>query len=108
MSTPFEIIALDIQSSGKITVNNLPEFQELLRAALARINRTLETDEQFGQAAMDVKTLAAVEKSIRESAARILDEGIAQLFKAANETAEEPRLARLELEKLIVAKRVAV
>ena len=108
MSTPFEIITLDIKSSGQITANNLPEFQELLRAALARINRTLETDEQFGQAEQDVKTLAAVEKSIREAAASILDDGIAKLFKEATATAEEPRLARLELEKLITAQRVKV
>jgi DNA-binding FrmR family transcriptional regulator len=108
MSQPFEIIALDIKSSGQITANNLPQFQELLREALGRINRTLETDEQFGQAEQDVKTLAAVEKSIREAAAEILDQGIAKLFREATATAEEPRLARLELEKLITAKKIEV
>lgn len=57
----FSIIPLTIETRGEIVTNNLAEFRELVREALGNINRDLTTDEEFGQAELDVKALKAAE-----------------------------------------------
>lgn len=104
MKKEFSIIPLMIEAKGEIIQNNLPEFRELVREALGNINRDLVTDEQFGQAELDVKALKEAEDAVRTAAVKAFDEQLKALVDGLNETAEEIRVPRLELEK-IIAKR---
>src|SRR5690606_28813162 len=66
-----------------------------------RINRDLKTDEDFGQAELDVKALKSAEEAVRAAAIQAFDEQLKALIDGLNETAEEIRAPRLELKKLI-------
>lgn len=105
MNHPFEIIPLTVEARGEIITNNLPEFRELVREALANINRDLKTDEDFEQAEKDVKALKGAEDAVREAAIKAFDDQLKALVEGLNETAEEIRAPRLELEKLIAKRK---
>jgi uncharacterized protein YunC (DUF1805 family) len=104
-TTGFQMIPLAIEARGEIILNNLPAFREMMQAALLRINRVLATDEDFGQAELDVKTLKAVEEAVREAAIKSFDEKLKTLVDELTATAEELRAPRLELEKLIAKRK---
>ena len=106
--TAFSIIPLTIEARGEIITNNLPEFRELVREALGNINRDLVTDEQFGQAELDVKALKEAEGAVRSAAVKAFDDQLKALVDGLNETAEEIRVPRLELEKIIAKRKEAV
>lgn len=101
----FSVIPLNIEARGEIITNNLPEFRELVREALGNINRDLKTDEEFGQAEMDVKSLKEAEDKVRAAALQAFDEQLKALVDGLNETAEEIRVPRLEPEKLIAKRK---
>lgn len=105
MNRAFTIIPLTIEARGEIIANNLPEFRELVREALGNINRDLKTDEEFGQAELDVKALKEAEEAVRAAAIKSFDEKLKALVDGLNETAEEIRTPRLELEKLIAKRK---
>jgi HPt (histidine-containing phosphotransfer) domain-containing protein len=107
MSTDFkfELMDLEVKYTGEITSNNLTEFREMARQAIAKINRELETDEEFGQAALDVKALKTAEDSVRAAALRMMDEKVQSVIGELNEVAEEFRVPRLEIEKMITVRR---
>jgi hypothetical protein len=104
----FSIIPLTVETRGEIITNNLAEFRELVREALSSINRDLKTDEEFGQAELDVEALKAAEESVREAAIKSFDDQLKALVDALNQAAEEIRVPRLELERLITARKEAV
>mgnify|MGYP006870079599 CR=1 FL=1 len=108
MNHPFEIIPLTVEVRGEITTNNLPEFRDLVRAALVNINRDLKTDDDFEQAEKDVKALKGAEDAVREAAVKAFDEKLKALVDGLNETAEEIRAPRLEIEKLIAKRKEEV
>jgi len=99
------IIPLQIEARGEITTNNLPEFRELVREALGNINRDLQTDEQFGQAELDCKALKSAEDAVRAAALSAFDDQVKALVEELSATAEEIRLPRLDLEKLIAKRK---
>lgn len=105
MNHSFSIIPLTVEARGEIITNNLPEFRELVREALGNINRDLQTDEDFGQAELDVKALKQAEDTVRAAALQAFDEKLKSLVDGLNETAEEIRAPRLELEKLIAKRK---
>lgn len=102
---PFTIIPLTVEARGEIITNNLPEFRELVRQALGNVNRDLVSDEQFGQAELDVKALKEAEDAVRTAAVKAFDDQLKALVDGLNETAEEIRVPRLELEKLIAKRK---
>lgn len=104
----FEIIPLEIEARGEIITNNLPAFREFVRERLGQINRELKTDEEFGQAELDVKALKTAEESVRDAAIKSFDDQLKALVDALNETAEEIRVPRLELERLIASRKESV
>lgn len=105
MNHAFSIIPLTIEARGEIITNNLPEFRELVHEALANINRELKSDEEFGQAELDVKALKEAEDAVRAAAVKSFDDKLKALVDGLNETAEEIRAPRLELEKLIAKRK---
>jgi hypothetical protein len=103
-------MTLSIVCKGEVISSNLPEFRDAVVAFVGAINRELVTDEQFGQAEIDVKrlksieeaTLAAKEKALRDA------ETLHALFTSLDEIAEIPRQARLDLSGLIDRQKKAV
>ncbi|WP_193211435.1 hypothetical protein [Luteolibacter marinus] len=106
----FELIPLAIETRGEVIASNVDEFRELVRGALSNINRELKSDEEFGQAELDVKALKGAEDAVRSAKEKALAdaEQLQALFAALDETAEEIRAPRLELEKLIAKRKEEV
>ena len=104
----FEIIPLEVETRSEIIASNLPAFRDLIRQRLGQINRELKTDEDFEQAEQDVKALKDAEDKARSAAIKVMDDHLKALFNGLNETAEEIRVPRLEIEKLIAARKEAV
>jgi len=104
MTTPNETMPLlVIEAEGKIITSNFTEFDTAARQWLADINRDLRTDEEFDQAAEDVKKAKQVEDLLSETRDAVLE-------KAETLNAELTRLsglssamrdARLELSRQI-------
>lgn len=93
----------EIEVRGEIITSNFGEYRAAIREGVAAINLTLTTDEEFGQAEIDVKTLSSVEgalKSCKESCLAQAEQ-LQALFTEIDETNEEVRKARLELENQV-------
>jgi hypothetical protein len=103
MNNAFELIPLTVEARGEVITSNVAEFRELVRNALGNLNRSPETDEEFGQAEQDAKALKGAEERIMEAKDKALSdaEGLYQLLAELDETSVEIRSARLELEKQI-------
>lgn len=105
-----ELIELKIETRGEVLSSNLDEFREAVRGALALVNRSPESDEEFGQAEVDVKALRSAEAVVVSAKEQALSqaEGLQRLFAALDESKEEIRAARLDLEKQIGARKEAM
>lgn len=103
MNHTFELIPLSIETRGEVISSNAEEFRDLVREAMANINRDLKTDEEFGQAEKDVKALKSAEDAVKAAKEKALAdaEALHHLFSVLDETTDEIRTPRLELEKLI-------
>jgi hypothetical protein len=110
MNHAFELIPLSIETRGEVIASNVDEFRDLVRGALANINRDLATDEHFGQAELDVKALKGAEDAVKAAKEKALvdAEQLNALFRTLDETAEDIRAPRLELEKLIAKRKEEV
>jgi chromosome segregation ATPase len=106
----FELIPLTVETRGEVIASNVDEFREMVTAALATINRDPATDEEFGQAEIDVKGLKTAEQAVAEAKSKALEDAaeIRRLFDALDDTILEIREARLELERQIKAKKAEV
>lgn len=98
-----ELIAIVVETKGEVIVSNLHEFRGLVRQALEVIQRNPSTDEEFGQAELDVKALKAAKAQVLEAKAKALADAqqLHELFAAFDSTCEEIDAARLELERQI-------
>lgn len=107
---PFDQIPLTVEARGEVITSNVSEFRELVRAALGTVNRSPSTDEEFGQAELDVKALKTVETRIVEAKDKALQdaETLYAVLKELDEASAEIRDARLNLEKTIKDKKEEV
>lgn len=105
-----EILTLTVAVKGEVVSSNLPEFREAVTLFLCEVNRDLKTDEQFGQAEIDVKRLKAIEEGIAAAKVKALAdaETLRALFRNLDEANEEVRKARLELENLVKRQKESV
>jgi hypothetical protein len=103
MNNAFELIPFTIEIVGEVRENNLAEVMPSIREWLESINRNPQTDEEFGDAELDVKRLAEAEKRLKEAKDKALADAssIQELFKSIEDATGEIREARLELEKVI-------
>lgn len=97
------MIPLTIEVKGEVLSSNIKEFRELVTDALSRINREPSTDEQFGQAELDVKALKEAQDRVVQAKEKALKdaEDLHLLFSELDGANEEIREARLELERHI-------
>jgi hypothetical protein len=98
-----ENLTLTVVCKGEVISSNLPQFREAVTMFVGAINRSLSTDQQFAQAKDDVKMLSGIEERITEAKDKALRdaEQLHALFSALDESNEEVRTARLDLQKQI-------
>ncbi|MBK1884811.1 hypothetical protein JIN85_20545, partial [Luteolibacter pohnpeiensis] len=106
MSTAtFEIVPLKVEAVSRVTESNVDQFLEALRTWVATINSDPKTDEDFGQAEIDVKKLKETRDLIKKGYAEIMEKAtdINQLIAKLREgEGEVTKLAR-DLEKQVNA-----
>lgn len=105
--TPENLPALLIQVTGAVTASNLPEYKAHALEVFRGINRTLSTDQDFATAESTVKWCADVESRLAAAKEHALSQTatIDELFRTIDEISAEARRTRLELDKLVKARK---
>jgi predicted phage-related endonuclease len=108
--TPDSLPALRIEVTGMVTASNLEQFKAHSLAVFASINTELETDQHFADAEKTVKWCGDVEERLAAAKQHALSqtESIDVLFRTIEEISAEARRKRLELEKLVKARKVSI
>lgn len=98
-----ETTALMVQVKSEIIASNVTEYCERIREGVAGINRDLKTDDEFGQAKLDVKILQDVTKSLTDGKAFILSQmqGVNDMLASIDSTSDFAKASIAELTKLI-------
>lgn len=107
--TPESLPALRIEVTGMVTASNLAQYREHALAVFADINRDLKTDQDFANAEKTVKWCGEVESRLAAAKQHALSqtESIDSLFKTIDDITAEARSTRLELDKLVKARKEA-
>lgn len=107
---PDTLPALRIEVAGQVTASNLAEFKETALAAIRGVNRELTTDQDFADAEQSVKWCEDVESRLKAAKEHALSQtaSIDQLFKTIDDISAEARKVRLELDKLVKARKEAI
>lgn len=105
--TPDNLPALLIQVTGAVTASNLPEYKAHALEVFSGINRELKTDQDFATAESTVKWCADVEGRLAAAKEHALSQtaSIDELFKTIDDISAEARRTRLELDKLVKARK---
>ena len=105
--TPDNLPALLIQVTGAVTASNLPEYKAHALEVFKGINRTLTTDQDFATAESTVKWCADVESRLAAAKEHALSQTatIDELFRTIDDISAEARRTRLELDKLVKARK---
>lgn len=105
--TPETLPALRIEVTGMVTASNLQEYKEHALAVFGGINKNLETDADFATAESTVKWCADIEDRIKSAKAHALSQtaSIDELFRTLDDIATESKATRLELDKLVKARK---
>ena len=104
---PDALPALRVEVTGMVTASNLDAFKEHALAVFAGINRELKTDDDFANADKTVKWCGEVEKKLEGAKEQALAQtsDIDALFRTIDAVKEEARSVRLELDKLVKARK---
>ena len=110
VAAPESLPALVIDIAGDVRASNLATFQDAAIARIEAISTDLQTDEDFAAAESTVTFLQKAEKEIESAKARALaqTEDIDALFRAVDHLKETMRAKRLELDKLVKARKVSI
>lgn len=105
--SPDSLPALRIEVTGMVTASNLAEFKETALSAIRSVNRDLKTDTDFANAEASVKWFSDVETRLTAAKEHALSQTatIDTLFKAIDDISAEARRTRLELDKLVKARK---
>ena len=102
MSTEIVVMPkLVVTIEGKVKKSNLPAFQKAAKKYVGAINRVFKTDDDFGQAEVDIKSLKEAEKLVKVESENIVNQthDINEVLKTLAFIGEEFRQPRLEIEK---------
>lgn len=104
---PDALPALRIEVTGAVTASNLAEFKATALAAIQSVNRELTTDADFADAEASVKWCADVESRIAAAKDHALSQTqtIEELFRTMDDITAEARRVRLELDRLVKARK---
>lgn len=108
--TPETLPALRIEVTGMVTASNLDTFKAHALAVFGSINRELSTDQDFADAERTVKWCADVESRLAAAKSHALSQtaSIDELFRTVDDISAEARRVRLELDKLVKARKEEV
>lgn len=108
--TPETLPALRIEVTGRVTASNLAEYKAHALSVFARINRELKTDQQFADAEKVVKWCGDVESRLAAAKQHALSQTqtIDALFRTIDDISAEARRVRLEMDKLVKARKEAI
>lgn len=108
--SPETLPALRIEVTGEVTASNLAEFKETALAAIHSVNKDLQTDQDFADAAKAVKWCEDVESRLEAAKQHALSQtaSIDALFKTMDDISAEARRVRLDLDKLVKARKDAI
>lgn len=106
---PEHLPALHIEVTGMVTASNLQAFREHAVSVFGGINRDLQTDQDFANAESTVKWCKGVEEKLEAAKQHALSQtsSIEELFRTIDEISESARATRLELDKLVKARKEA-
>jgi len=107
---PESLPSLRIEVTGAVTSSNLAEFKAQALAVFQGINRDLKTDEDFANAEATVKWAKGIEDRLASAKESALaqTESIDTLFRAIDDISAEARRVRLDLDKLVKARKEAI
>lgn len=107
---PEALPALLVQVTGMVTASNLPEFKAVALGAIASVNRDLQTDQDFADAEKSVKWCAEIETRIKATKEHAMSQtaSIDALFRTLTEISDEAKRVRLDLDKLVKARKEAI
>jgi len=107
---PEHLPALHIEVTGMVKASNLAQFKATALGVLAKINTNLTTDQHFADADKTVKWCKDVEERLDAAKQHALSQtaSIEELFRTLDQIAEETRAKRLELDKLVKARKEAI
>lgn len=102
--------ALHIEVTGLVKASNLEAFKASALTTIRSVNRELKTDEDFAHAEKAVKWCEDVEESLAAGKRHALSQTstIDALFRTIDEISAEARDVRLELQKLVKARKEAI
>jgi putative phage-type endonuclease len=105
--SPEALPALRIEINGAVTASNLSEFKEYALAVFKDIKRDPSTDEEFADAEKTVKWCGDVESRLAAAKEHALSQtaDIDALFKAIDDISAEARRVRLDLDKVVKARK---
>lgn len=109
-TAPESLPALRIEVTGMVTASNLEQFKAHSLAVIGAINTDLQTDKHFADADKTVKWCGEAESRLAAAKQHALSqtESIDLLFRTIDQISEQVRAKRLELEKLVKARKVAI
>lgn len=107
---PENLPALHIEVTGMVKASNLSAFKEHALAVVEAINKDLQTDEDFATAEQTVKWCGEVEKKLDAAKEHALaqTQDIDALFRTIDDIREQFRRTRLDLDKLVKARKEAI
>jgi len=107
---PEALPALHIVINGGVSASNLDEFKETALGAIRSVNRELTTDVHFADAEKAVKWCSDIEDRIKAAKDHALSQtaSIDALFRTMDEISAEARRVRLDLDKLVKARKDAM
>lgn len=109
-TAPETLPALRVEVTGAVKYSNLDEFKRNALEVLAKINTTLENDQHFADADKTVKWCGDVEERLELIKDQILGQtsDIDAIFKTIDEISAQTRAKRLELNKLVEARKKSI
>jgi putative phage-type endonuclease len=104
---PESLPYLQIELSGAVVASNIVQFRDSAIQVFRGINKNLVTDDDFASADKTVKWCASVEEKLKAAKERAQAQmaDVDAVFRAVDEIAAEARTVRLELEKLVKARK---
>lgn len=104
---PESLPALRIEVTGMVTASNIDAFKSHALAVFEGINKDLQTDEDFSDAEKTVKWCKDVEDKLEAAKQHALSQtaDIDALFRAIDDIGAEARRVRLDLDKLVKARK---
>lgn len=107
---PNVLPALRIEVRGEVTASNLAEFKTTALAAIRSVRRDLATDQDFADAEAAVKWCGDVETRLEAAKQHALSQTstIDALFRTIDEISAEARRVRLDVDKLVKARKESI